>query len=106
MSASAPAGSEMSIIGNVAEVCTSETISALPVSAVIIQAAATVWISPPKFDAMLENQKRRKIGMRSGSNAECRADGNASQIGRESGRERGCKYVSMQGGVGSLKKTE
>ena len=50
-------------MGAVAQVCTNATMRASAVIAVIIQAAATVWMSPPKFEAMLEIQKRRKIGI-------------------------------------------
>src|SRR3954452_13761578 len=44
MSATAPAGIEISMIGSISAVCTSATLSAYAVICVIAQAAPTLWI--------------------------------------------------------------
>jgi len=56
LSARAPDASEKSMIGSAVDVCTSATILSDAVMVVIIQAAPTAWISPPKFEARLANQ--------------------------------------------------
>ncbi len=48
--------SENSMIGSAVEVWTSATMSSEAVIVVIIQAAPTAWIRPPKFEARLANQ--------------------------------------------------
>ncbi len=58
LSASAPEMSENSMIGSEVEACTSAIMFSEVESAVIIHAAPTAWISPPKLDAMLANQMR------------------------------------------------
>ena len=55
LSASAPETSENSMIGREVDACTSAIMFSEDDSAVIIQAAPTAWISPPKFEAMLAN---------------------------------------------------
>src|SRR3546814_8330098 len=57
LSASAPAGSDSSMIGSVTDAWTSATSSALPIE-VIIHEAPTDWIRPPKLEARLEIQTR------------------------------------------------
>jgi hypothetical protein len=46
------------MIGSEVEACTSAIMFSEVESAVIIHAAPTAWISPPKLDAMLANQMR------------------------------------------------
>jgi hypothetical protein len=43
------------------EACTSATMFSEFEMAVIIQAAPTAWINPPKFEAMLAIQMERKV---------------------------------------------
>ena len=50
MSAMAPAGIEISMIGSISAVCTSATLSADDVICVIAQAAPTPWINIPRLD--------------------------------------------------------
>ena len=59
MSASAPPTIDRAMIGSVVAVCTSATMSCWLLSAVIIQPAPTVWISPPRFDTMIADQRSR-----------------------------------------------
>ena len=67
MSAMAPAGIEISMIGSISAVCTSATLSADDVICVIAQAAPTPWISRPRLDSRLASQMRRNTGWRSGA---------------------------------------
>src|SRR5579864_7035183 len=67
MSAIAPAAIEISIVGSIAAVCTSATLSADEVIRVIAQAAPTPCTSMPKFDNRLASQIRRNTGSRSGA---------------------------------------
>ena len=60
MSAMAPAGIEISMIGSISAVCTSATLSADDVICVIAQAAPTPWISRPRLESRLASQMRRK----------------------------------------------
>ncbi|BBF71112.1 hypothetical protein SBA_ch1_33120 [Sphingomonas bisphenolicum] len=66
MSATAPAHSDSSMIGKVVAAGTSAISCGEADSEVIIQAAPTDWIRPPKFDARLAVQIARKMGMESG----------------------------------------
>jgi hypothetical protein len=52
------------------DVWTSAIILGEPDSDVIIHAAPTDWISPPKLDAIEESQIARKMGIRNGDDAE------------------------------------
>jgi hypothetical protein len=61
------------MIGRALEACTSATMSCELAIAVIIQAAPTAWIRPPKFDAMLANQIIRKVGTLKGAKVEIRS---------------------------------
>ena len=72
LSAIAPAASENSMIGSVVEACTSATMLAEAAIVVIIQAAPTAWISPPKFEARVASQIARNVGFLSGASAEAR----------------------------------
>ena len=63
MSAMAPAGIEISMIGSINEVWTRATLSADDVICVIAQAAPTPWISSPRLDSRLASQIRRNTGM-------------------------------------------
>ena len=67
MSAMAPAGIEISIIGSISAVCTSATLSADDVICVIAQAAPTPWISRPRLESRLASQIRRNTACRSGA---------------------------------------
>ena len=67
MSAIAPAGIEISMIGSIKAVCTSATLSAEEAICVIAQAAPTPWIIRPRLDNRLASQIRRKIVCRSGA---------------------------------------
>ncbi len=67
MSAMAPAGIEISMIGSISAVCTSATLSADVVICVIAQAAPTPWIRMPRFDSRLASQMRRNTECRSGA---------------------------------------
>jgi hypothetical protein len=62
MSATAPAGIEISMIGSINAVCTSATLSAEEVIWVIAQAAPTLWIIRPRLDSRLASQIRRNTG--------------------------------------------
>src|SRR5712691_7951742 len=53
MSATAPAGIQISITGSIKAVCTSATLSADEAICVIAQAAPTAWISSPRLDSRL-----------------------------------------------------
>ena len=64
MSAIAPAAIEINIVGSIAAVCTSATLSADEVISVIAQAAPTPCTSMPKFDSRLASQMRRNTGSR------------------------------------------
>src|SRR3546814_19253537 len=64
LSASAPAGSDSSMIGSVTDAWPSATSSALPIE-VIIHEAPTDWIRPPKLDARMAIQTARHSGLRS-----------------------------------------
>ncbi|MND94446.1 hypothetical protein D3C80_866630 [compost metagenome] len=74
VSASAPAASDSSMIGRVTDACTRAVIWAEAME-VIIQAAPTDWISPPKLVTRLVIHTARKIGCFSGARAEGRAGG-------------------------------
>src|SRR5438309_5283524 len=67
MSAMAPAGIEISMIGSINAVCTSATLSAEDVIWVIDQAAPTPWINSPRLESRLASQIRRNTGCRSGA---------------------------------------
>src|SRR5436305_8433358 len=67
MSAMAPAGIEISMIGSISAVCTSATLSADDAICVIAQAAPTPWISSPRLDSRLASQIRRNTEWRSGA---------------------------------------
>ena len=67
MSAIAPAGIEISMIGSINAVCTSATLSADEVISVIAHAAPTPWISRPRLDSRLASQMRRNTEWRSGA---------------------------------------
>ena len=67
MSAMAPAGIEISMIGSISAVCTSATLSADDVICVIAQAAPTPWIRRPRLDNRLASQMRRNTECRSGA---------------------------------------
>ncbi|MNY05025.1 hypothetical protein D3C86_1377290 [compost metagenome] len=58
LSASAPEISENSMIGKEVEACTRAIMFSELESDVIIHAAPTAWISPPKFEARLATQIR------------------------------------------------
>ena len=67
MSAMAPAGIEISMIGSISAVCTSATLLADDVICVIAQAAPTPWIRSPRLDNRLASQMRRNTECRSGA---------------------------------------
>ena len=67
MSAMAPAGIEISMIGSISAVCTSATLSADDVICVIAQAAPTPWIRRPRLESRLASQIRRNTACRSGA---------------------------------------
>jgi len=67
MSAMAPAGIEISMIGSIRAVCTSATLSAEAAICVIAQAAPTPWISRPRLESRLASQMRRNTVYRSGA---------------------------------------
>ena len=67
MSAMAPAGIEISMIGSINEVWTSATLSADDVICVMAQAAPTPWIRSPRLDNRLASQMRRNTACRSGA---------------------------------------
>src|ERR1700730_14378039 len=67
MSAMAPAGIEISMIGSISAVCTSATLSADDVICVMAQAAPTPWISSPRLDSRLASQMRRNTACRNGA---------------------------------------
>src|SRR5882724_6971591 len=67
MSAMAPAGIEISMIGSIKAVCTSATLSADDVICVIAQAAPTPWIRIPRFETRLASQMRRNTECRNGA---------------------------------------
>src|ERR1700689_1402260 len=77
MSAMAPAGIEISMIGSIRAVCTSATLAADDVICAIAQAAPTPWINSPRLDNRLASQMRRNSGSRSGA-----ATLSAANIGR------------------------
>ncbi|GLV25519.1 hypothetical protein TomTYG45_19530 [Sphingobium sp. TomTYG45] len=57
------------MIGKVVDAGTSATSMGEPDSEVIIHAAPTDWINPPKLDARLANHTARKMGMAKGDGA-------------------------------------
>src|SRR3954447_16754303 len=65
MSAMAPAGIEISMIGSIKAVCTSATLSADGVICVIAQAAPTPWLNSPRFESRLASPMRRNTACRS-----------------------------------------
>src|SRR6202022_4496429 len=67
MSAMAPAGIEISMIGSISAVCTSATLSADDVIWVMAQAAPTPWIKSPRLESRLASQMRRNTTCRSGA---------------------------------------
>src|SRR3984893_5184638 len=67
MSAIAPAGIEISMIGSINAVCTSATLSADDVIWVMAQAAPTPWIRRPRLESRLASQMRRNAECRSGA---------------------------------------
>ena len=66
------------MIGSVVEAWTSATMLSEAVIVVIIQAAPTAWISPPKFEASVAIQIARNVGCRSGASSEARGFCNSS----------------------------
>ena len=64
MSAMAPAGIEISMIGSISAVWTSATLSADDVICVMAQAAPTPWIRSPRLDSRLASQMRRNTACR------------------------------------------
>jgi len=92
VSASAPAASDSSMIGRVTEACTRATIWAEAME-VIIHAAPTDWISPPKLVIRLVIHTARKIGCRSGAKAEGRPGGTGA--GLEGGAEEDASAVEL-----------
>ncbi len=67
ISAMAPAGIEISMIGNIRAVCTSATLSADDVIWVMAQAAPTPWIKSPRLESRLASQMRLNTEWRSGA---------------------------------------
>ena len=67
MSAMAPAGIAISMIGSISAVCTRATLSAEDVICVIAQAAPTPWIRMPRLETRLASQMRRNTEWRSGA---------------------------------------
>src|SRR3979490_3049472 len=67
MSAMAPAGIEISMIGSINAVWTSATWSADDVICVMAQAAPTPWIRRPRLESRLASQIRRNTACRSGA---------------------------------------
>src|SRR6185295_804194 len=67
ISATAPAGIEISMIGSIRAVCTSATLSADDVICVIAHAAPTPWINSPRLDNRLASQIRRNTECRKGA---------------------------------------
>ena len=67
MSAMAPAGIEISMIGSISAVCTSATMSADDVICVIAQAAPTPWIRRPRLESRLASQIRRNTACLKGA---------------------------------------
>src|SRR5882757_1101185 len=67
MSATAPAGIEISITGSITAVCTNATLSADEAICVIAQAAPTAWIRSPRLDNRLASQMRRNTACRNGA---------------------------------------
>ena len=67
MSAIAPAGIAISMIGSISAVCTSATLSAEVVICVIAQAAPTPWINMPRLETRLASQMRRNTACRNGA---------------------------------------
>src|ERR1700712_5361169 len=67
MSAMAPAGIEISMIGSISAVWTSATLSADDVICVMAQAAPTPWINSPKLESRHASQMRRNTEWRSGA---------------------------------------
>ena len=55
------------MIGSVVEACTSATMSSEAEIAVIIQAAPTDWIRPPKLETRLAIQIARNVGSAKGA---------------------------------------
>src|SRR5690606_12197753 len=98
VSASAPAASDSSMIGRVTEACTRATIWAEAME-VIIHAAPTDWISPPKLVTRLVIHTARKIGCRSGASAEGRPGGTGA--GPEGGAEVEASAVELMRGGSS-----
>src|SRR6202030_175499 len=92
MSAMAPAGIEISIIGSINAVCTSATLSADDVIWVMAQAAPTPWINMPRLDNRLASQMRRNNGCRSGA-----ATPSADNIERFGGRVMACSVDAADG---------
>ena len=72
LSASAPAASEKTMIGSVTDPCTSATMLSDVVIDVIIQAAPTAWISPPKFEPSVAIQIARNVEFLSGVSSDAR----------------------------------
>ena len=60
------------MIGSVTEACTSATMLSEVVIDVIIQAAPTAWISPPKFEPSVAIQIARNVGFLSGVSSDAR----------------------------------
>ena len=69
LSATAPAHKDSSMIGSVVAAGTSAISIGDADSEIIIQAAPTDWISPPKLDARLAIQMARKVGTEKGDGA-------------------------------------
>jgi hypothetical protein len=61
------------MMGKAVEDCTSATMFSELEIAVIIQAAPTAWIKPPKLEAMLAIQMVRKVWWAKGARGETRS---------------------------------
>ena len=72
LSAMAPATRASSTIGSAVEACTSATMSAERAIEVIIHAAPTDWIMPPKLETVLAIHTERKTGDCIGASADAR----------------------------------
>ncbi len=84
MSASAPAGSDSSMIGRAVEDCTSATMSADGASEVMSHEAPTASISPPKFDTRLAVQIETNMrDLKGASVADARHEAGSLRMRRE-----------------------
>jgi hypothetical protein len=72
LSANAPAGSEKNMSGNVAEAWTSATMLFESDMVVIIHAAATFWINPPRLDISVAIHSARNVEFLNGASDDAR----------------------------------